>query len=81
MLASDDSFIDNLGPFQCFLNLVAPLVARDEPLNVGQDAIREMGRSVDRFLSALADCWGENLRSSVGRMSVVLINIPPGPSK
>ena len=53
MLAGNDTFIDNLGPFQRFVNLVPLLTARDEPLNVRQNTVREMGRGVDCFLSAL----------------------------
>ena len=81
MLAGNDTSIDDLGSFQRFINLVALITARDEPLNVGQDTIREMVRGVDCFLSALDECWKGSLRSSVGKISVVLINIPPGPSK
>jgi len=47
MFAGNNTFIDDLGPFQRFIDLVAHLIARDEPLDVGQDAVREVSRSVD----------------------------------
>lgn len=81
MFAGDNTLIDDLRPFQRMADLVSGLIARDKPLDVRQNTVGEMGRSVDCFFLALAASWKGSLRSSVGKISVVLISMPPGPSK